>query len=164
MHYGVLTHLCNPLSSIKCHLCSVKNNNISLIRKSALESCCQLFPTCEPQWVQGLRKLLKALFSYLSSAVETTGARFINGWWQHSLASSWTRIPNMGQGQGLCYSDELVAVLVLYTPPTVTIFSIHMKHHQLHQKYFAACHIFNSLLSVSSSDEIPCLMLGILLQ
>ena len=54
VHCGVLTRLCNPLSSIKCHLCSVKNNNISLIRKSALENCCQLFPTCEPQWV--LRK------------------------------------------------------------------------------------------------------------
>jgi len=39
-----------------------------------------------------------------------------------------------------------------------------MKHLEVHQKYSAARRIFNSLLSVSSGDETPRLMLDTILQ
>ena len=37
-----------------------------------------------------------------------------------------------------------------------------MKHLEVHQKYSAACRIFNSLLGVSSGDETLALMLDML--
>ena len=43
-----------------------------------------------------------------------------------------------------------------------TVFDHQMKHLEVRQKYFAACRIFNSLLSVSSGDETRGLMLDIL--
>ena len=43
-----------------------------------------------------------------------------------------------------------------------TVFHHQMKHVKVHQKYSAVCHIFNSLLSVSSGDETVYLMLDIL--
>ena len=44
-----------------------------------------------------------------------------------------------------------------------TVFHHQMKHLDVRQKYSAACRIFNSLLSVSSSDETLHLMFDILL-
>ena len=44
-----------------------------------------------------------------------------------------------------------------------TVFHHQMKHLEVRQKYSAACHIFNSLLGVSSGDETLHLMFDILL-
>lgn len=86
-HCEVLTHLCNPLSSIKYHLCSVKNNNISLIRKSALENCCQLFPTCEPQWVLG-----KETFNILSFLPGSGSSKAFKRVIQQCHLNNWSKI------------------------------------------------------------------------
>ena len=44
------------------------------------------------------------------------------------------------------------------------MFHHRMKHLEVREKYSAACHIFNSLLGVSSGDETLRLMLDLLLK
>lgn len=63
VHCGVLTHLCNPLSSIKYHLCSVKKNIYIYITDQKV--CLgKLLPTFSNLWTS--MGSSKRNFSYIS--------------------------------------------------------------------------------------------------